>query len=154
MRSKPSRRLPRKTGQSGFTLIELLVALGVTVVGLAGLLSLHLALMKGNRTAANTAEATTVAQESMEELRSQAVSAITTKYGTIPIVDVLMDPLPPGRTGLTYTRTLTVRQVTGNLLWIQVRVAWTDDGADPATVDEQYRHEISFEVLRTSLEDQ
>ena len=143
--------LHRDVGQSGFTLIELLVALGITVLALAGLMSLHVAMMKGNRSAANTAEASTFGQEALEELRGMTMTDITTTYGPLPLLDEPMDTVG-GQRGMTYTRTLTVSPITGNLLWMRVVVSWADDGADPALVDEQYKHEVAFEIIRTSLE--
>lgn len=154
-RAAERRRQRHGRSQGGFTLIELLVTLAVTVIGLAGLMSLHVAMMKGNRTASNTTEASVIGQETLEELRSMSLASIATTYGALPIIDVEMDPAP-GKAGrlLTYKRYLSVNPVSGNLVWMRIAIVWADDGADPDTVDDQYRHELALEVIRTSLEAQ
>lgn len=141
----------RNAGQSGFTLIELMVALAITVLALAGLMSLHVSMMKGNRSAANTAEASTLGQEALEELRGMTMSDIITTYGILPILDEPMDTVS-GQRGLTYTRTLTISAISDNLLWMRLVIEWADDGADPTVVDEQYKHAVAFEIIRTRLE--
>ncbi|MCG8417321.1 MAG: prepilin-type N-terminal cleavage/methylation domain-containing protein [Proteobacteria bacterium] len=145
-------RLHKRSGQQGFSLLELLIALAVTVVGLAGLMSLHVATMKGNRTAAHTADATTIAQQTMEELRSMSMAEITTRHGPLPITGVNNMDTVDGRAGMTFTRDLSVREMSGFLVMMRIVVNWTEDGSDPATVDEQYRHKVALELIRTSLE--
>lgn len=155
-----NKTLRQKPGQGGFTLIELLVALAITAVGLAGLMSLHVSMIKGNRAASNTHEATTIAQETVEELRGMTMAAITGKYGALPLNDAVMDTVPSRRAydpqtgivGLTFTRTLSINPLSGKLLLVRVAISWSDDGADPAAADPQFRHEIALEIIRTSLE--
>ena len=155
-----NRSIRQKSGQGGFTLIELLIALAVTAVGLAGLMSLHVAMMKGNRAASNTHEATTIGQETIEELRGMTIAAIEAQHGALPLNDVVMDTVPSRRAydpqtgivGLTFTRTLSINPISGRLLLVRVVISWSDDGADPAAADPQFRHEIALEIIRTSLE--
>lgn len=145
--------------QAGFTLIEVLVALTVTVIGLMGLLSLHTTTLKGNRDASRTAEATTIAQRTIEEVRTMAiddgtVNSIVGKYGPISFTDVPMDTAF-GRAGITYTRSLSVEELTSiseDLVRIRVVVEWADGGDDPSTVAEIDKHKISLELVRTRQE--
>ena len=66
MHSQP----PRAPRQSGFSLIEIMIAMVVSLIGLAGLMSLYVTTSKSNQRATNLVVASTVAQQTMEELRS------------------------------------------------------------------------------------
>jgi prepilin-type N-terminal cleavage/methylation domain-containing protein len=157
--ARPRRGVHCRTGrgEGGFTLIELLVTLSVTVIGLAGLLSLHSTTIKGNQIASRSGEAATIAQRSMEELRAipvQGLNSIETTYGVLPIVDATMDPVD-GRAGMTYTRRVSVRELTSvseDLVLMRVEVEWADDGADPVTAPDNLKHAISLELIRTRQE--
>ncbi len=145
-------------GESGFTLVELLVALTVTVIGLAGLLTLHIATLKGNQVASRTGEATTFAQQALEELRALPIDggadSIVARYGALPIDNATMDTVD-GRAGMTYTRRLWVGELTSvseDLVKIRVQLEWTDDGADPNGADDRYKHQIALELIRTRQE--
>ena len=50
-------------------MLELLVTLSITVVGLTGLMSLHVATIRGNESTAKNGEAVAIAQETLEMLR-------------------------------------------------------------------------------------
>jgi prepilin-type N-terminal cleavage/methylation domain-containing protein len=150
------RKSRRSRGESGFTLIEVLVVLVVTVIGLLGLLAMHNATLKGNRDSARAAEATSIVQQTMEELRTLSVNAgtdsITNRYGPLPLQDVQLDTII-GRAGITYRRVFSAQQTASNsLLRIRVVVSWSDSGDDPAVVDDQERHDIALEMLRTMEE--
>lgn len=143
----------RKSQEGGFTLIEILMAMTVTVIGLVGLLSLHMTTIKGNQIAAHSAEATTIAQRLLEELRSRSVDDIVSEYGALPIEDALMDTVA-GKI-ITYTPYLSVKELTGvseDLVLLRIEVRWADDGADPATVDVRDIHDIVLEIVRTRQE--
>lgn len=145
--------------QSGFTLIEILVTMTITVIGLTGLLSLHMATVKGNQIASRSAEATTLAQEVLEELRARPVDdgtikSIVGQYGALPITNQLYDTVI-GRAGMTYPVHMSVNELTTmseDLIRIRVEVSWADDGADPATADETLKHSIALEIVRTRQE--
>lgn len=68
----------RTSRQDGFTLIEILVTLALTMVALAGLLSLNVAITRGNATAAQSSEAVAITKSVMEEIRTAPVSALGT----------------------------------------------------------------------------
>lgn len=152
----------RAGAQGGFTLIELLVALSVTVIGLIGILSLHMATSSGNRIASQTAEATTIAQRTMDELRTMTIDAIVADHGgtlpfeNSPILDSEVYPNPvPGRAGMQYYRRLSAYDLSSmstNLVRLRVEVRWTDDGTDPSLIDPDDIHRVSLELIRTRLE--
>src|SRR5678816_4437871 len=78
--------------EGGFTLLELLMTLGVTTIGLIGLLSLHLSLVRGNDGASRAAEATQLGQATLESLRAarsvrDMMELLTGNAGDAPPVD-------------------------------------------------------------------
>ena len=146
----------RARSQRGFSLIEILVAMTVTIIGLAGLMSLYTTTVQGNSRAARTVMASTVGQQTMEELRSLPVEAPVTGYqgdtlesklGAIPAVDVPLDDVTQANT--LYKRVVSVDQPLANLLRVRVVISWTDEGAAPDTTDERLKHSIVFESIRT-----
>jgi prepilin-type N-terminal cleavage/methylation domain-containing protein len=156
-RSNPVPNARRARSQSGFSLIEILVAMTVTIVGLAGLMSLYTTTAQGNSRAARTVMASTVGQQTMEELRSLPVQTPVTGYqgdtlesrlGGIPAVDV---PLLPDVTqaNTLYKRVVSVDQPLANLLRVRVVVSWTDEGAADTTTDSRLKHSIVLESIRT-----
>ncbi|MEM9488976.1 MAG: prepilin-type N-terminal cleavage/methylation domain-containing protein [Myxococcota bacterium] len=145
-------------GQSGFTLIELLVTLAVTVIGLVGLMSLHVSVIKGNRVAARIAEATTVAQETHEELRTMRFEEMILRYPSaqesVSPTGQAMTPID-GRAGMQYNRQLVITDLSDTLYRVRVEVVWADDGGDPTAVTpeaERLQRTIRAELIRTREE--
>ncbi|HWN67619.1 MAG TPA: hypothetical protein VNM90_08260 [Haliangium sp.] len=134
----------------------------VTLIGLAGLLSLHLTTVQGNSRATRTVMASVIAQQTMEELRALPVQApvagyteptLQSRFG-IPVSDFpIADVLGPDRTA--YHRAVSVRPLppaidpTQNLVLVRVEIAWTDQGAAAATTDSRLRHQMVLESVRT-----
>jgi type IV pilus modification protein PilV len=159
MRCTRSNHVPnarRARGQSGFSLIEILVAMTVTIMGLAGLMSLYTTTAQGNSRAARTVMASTVGQQTMEELRSLPVQTPVDRYqgdtlesllGTIPGFDVPLDDITQANT--VYKRVVSVDQPLANLLRVRVVVSWTDEGAADTTTDSRLKHSIVLESIRT-----
>ena len=84
-----------KENQKGFTLIEVLIAMTVFAIGILGVAAMQLSAIKGNSFASGMTEATTLAQDKMEEL-------IMIAYNNPDLNDIdgdgtggLRDPLPP-----------------------------------------------------------
>jgi prepilin-type N-terminal cleavage/methylation domain-containing protein len=147
------KRSPRaRAGQRGFTLLELLVTLTVTTIGLVGLLSLHVSLTRGNEITSRTQEGSTIANQTLENLRSQRpadmMTTLTGNPATVPPVTVTIGTAA-GRNGLTYSRTVIVTAVTSTLWKLRVTVSWTDDGA---VAGGKFDHAISAEIVRTTQE--
>lgn len=162
-------------GQRGFTLIEILITVGLTMVALAGLMSLNVAITRGNQLASQTAEAIAMAKSVMEEIRSLPASEINTTNGAY------VEPeLRDGRNTsfvvrATYTPvTLAVGDPPNTTFRVRVSVAWlenaerlaagaeasdilqfgpgsTASGCDPSVGCENF-HSVSLEVLRSVRE--
>ncbi len=65
-----------KTENKGFTLIEVLVAIVILSVGLLGMASLTVGIIKGNKFSNNLSTATTLAQDKMEDIRRLGYSGM------------------------------------------------------------------------------
>lgn len=138
--------------QRGFTLLELLVTLGVTVVGLTGLMSLHVAVIRGNESTAKHGEGVAIAQETLETLRAQTLPDILDRFAAASLpIDASLDTVS-GRGGITFARRVRVTELTAastDLIKLRVTVSWSDDNSTAGGV---YDHEVSLELIRTSRE--
>jgi prepilin-type N-terminal cleavage/methylation domain-containing protein len=155
-----------RRGQRGFTLLELLITLGVTTIGLVGLLALHLSVARGNDGASRSADAEQLCASKVEALRGLRIADLMTEINGNPAL-VLPSyqpalPWPPplasrifvlGRNAVPYSVSIALTPVAGaalaNLMKIRVVVEWSEDGgtlgANGGTLD----HAIALEVLRT-----
>ena len=139
--------LARHRGEQGFTIIELLIALAVSLIGLAGLLTLSLAIANGSRSSIRATEATTIAESALEELRREPLADLVAVFGALPIAAQLPDVT--GRNDLLFARRLVVEEVPDNqeLVRVRVQVSWNDTPAAPAG-DGSDDHRVLLEVLR------
>jgi prepilin-type N-terminal cleavage/methylation domain-containing protein len=152
----------RYTGQKGFSLIEILIAMTVTLIGLAGLLSLHLTTVRGNSRATRTVMASVIAQQTMDQLRSLPVQApmggyveptLQSQFG-IPSTDIPL-PVVQGPDNTSYRRLVSVRALgpagdpLENIVLVRIVTTWTDEGASAGTSDSRLRHRIVLESIRT-----
>jgi prepilin-type N-terminal cleavage/methylation domain-containing protein len=151
----------RASGRRGFTLLELLITLSVTTIGLVGLVSLHVSVVRGNDGASRAAEAQQITVNRLESLRAQRLGdLIQTFTGSLPPPPPApLPPLPtpkrtwgvPGRGNMPYTVTAWVDSlpsVSPSLLKIRVETSWTEDGGTfgkNPTLD----HKLALEVIRT-----
>lgn len=160
---------PPQRGQSGFTLFELLVALSLTIIGLVGLLSLHLSTLNGNKGAERISEATAIAQRTMEELRSYRLdggeNSIEQEFGQLPIVDAPLTtgdgPVEFGRTGTAkYYRQFSVVElnaISEDLVRFRVEILWAEGGGDPdpasaTPAPPELIRRVALELIRTRQE--
>jgi type II secretory pathway pseudopilin PulG len=157
---------PRRAREAGFTLLELLMTLGVTTIGLIGLLSLHLSIVRGNDGASRAAEATQLGHATLESLRAarsvrDMMDLLTGDAGATPPVDVPwcrrdgnnnVEATAIGRNGMTYRCRVVIVELTSasTSLWrIRAEIGWTDDGAVQGAQDGILDHLIAVEVVRT-----
>ncbi|HWU91038.1 MAG TPA: prepilin-type N-terminal cleavage/methylation domain-containing protein [Kofleriaceae bacterium] len=150
--------------ERGFTLLELLMTLGVTTVGLVGLLSLHLSIARGNDGASRAAEAAQIGTTVLESLRAarkpDMVAMLTGNALDPPPIDVpfcrrnegVVETTATGRNGMTYRCRVVVVELTAASpsLWrIRVEIGWTEDGAAQGAQGGALDHLIAVEVIRT-----
>jgi type II secretory pathway pseudopilin PulG len=159
----------RRRSEAGFTLLELLMTLGVTTVGLIGLLALHLSLVRGNDGASRAAEATQLGQATLESLRAartvrDMAELLTGDHDAQPPIDVpwcrrsesnAVEATAVGRNGLAYRCRVVVVAPSAAApgLWrVRVEIGWTEDGAAPGAQGGTLDHLIAVELIRTREE--
>jgi prepilin-type N-terminal cleavage/methylation domain-containing protein len=140
--------------QRGFTLLELLLTLTVTTIGLIGLMALHLSIARGNDLSNRTAEASSIANATLEQLRAARINDMVcqlTTCGSLPPIDVTMSTVA-GRAGMTFRRRGLVTQLNNasTSLWlVRVEVSWTEDNAAQGANGGVLDHTVAVEVVRT-----
>jgi type IV pilus modification protein PilV len=108
----------------GFTLIEVLVALVILSISLLALAGFMVTTTKNNASGAHMTEATTFAQDKLEELKMSPWENI-----------VSGSDQRKGSTGINYSRNWTVGEnETGDLRTISLTINWSD----------RYNHSIRF----------
>jgi hypothetical protein len=157
----------RRRREGGFTLLELLMTLGVTTIGLIGLLSLHLSIVRTNDGASRTAEATQLGHATLEALRASHHRDMLEALTGNPLAPLPIDvgwcrrdggvvlATAVGRNGMTYrcrVVVVAVGEVPG-LSRVRVEIGWTDDGAAQGAQDGLLDHLIAVEVIRTVEEE-
>lgn len=100
----------------GFSLIEVLIALVILSIALLGLAGLMVTTTRGNSYGSHMTEATTFAQDKLEELRASQWSAIPLGNNSDQRI---------GSTGINYTRSWNVAQ-NGSLRTITTTISWND----------------------------
>jgi prepilin-type N-terminal cleavage/methylation domain-containing protein len=143
----------RLVGQQGFTMIEVLITLAVTLIGLAGLMTLHHVVTDGTGSAARMAEASGIAESALEEVRQLAFTRIESQFGAPPI-DVELEQAA-GKGERVYDRRLLVEpldEVSADLFRVRIEVSWTDDGAAAGSDDGSHDHTFVLETFRTRQE--
>jgi prepilin-type N-terminal cleavage/methylation domain-containing protein len=114
----------------GFSLIESLIALVIVSFGLLAIAGVHLKLVRGEDIARQRGEATRLAQEKIEELRSftqlGAAAGVNSWGGMAGATDTITNN-PDYHANTTFTRTWQVLDSVDDA-WRRVRVtvAWTD----------------------------
>lgn len=117
-----------RKGERGFTLIEVLIALLVLMVGMAGILSLQLTSMKATSFSRHATEASSLAEDKVEDLRTVPLTSPRFADGT----DRVDSRGVADAEGL-YTRTWYVTPGADTTI-INVSVAWTERGNEPYTI--------------------
>jgi type IV pilus modification protein PilV len=129
-------RSSRRAQQRGFTILEAMVALLVAAFGLLGLVGMQMTLSRSADVAKQRGEATRLAQEQLEDMRS--FTAIDTTEGQKSWADLAANPdleLNPGPTNVTYSGSIAlVGDVTDTMRFAQVSVNWVDRANEPQSV--------------------
>lgn len=140
-------------GQRGFTVIEVLITLAVTLIGLGGLMTLHHVISEGTATAGRMAEASSIAEAALEDVRRAPFATLETQLGATPI-DVELEQAH-GRGDREYGRHLTVEaidSVSADLFRVRIEVTWSDDGAVAGAEGGIHDHTFVLETFRTRQE--
>ena len=119
----------RPIGEKGFTLLEVIVAISILTFGLLAVASMQMTAIRGNYNASNITEATTVAQDRLENLMGLLYSD--------PLLDPgndLSDPAPPSPSGYTITYDVLDNNPMMNTRLITVTVQWQDKGVQKQSV--------------------
>lgn len=117
-----------RADQQGFTLIEVLIALLVLMVGMAGILSLQLTSMKATGFSRHATEASSLAEDKVEDLRTVPLNSARFTSGS----DQVDARGVASQDGL-FTRTWTITPRTDTTV-VTVSVAWSERGGEPYTI--------------------
>ena len=117
------RRSPRTRSQLGFTMIEVMVSVLLTAIATSGIIGLYMVETRASGFSRHTTEASVLAQDQLELLRTSRVS---------PFALVEPNLTEFGVAGGMFTRTSTVAVGPGGAQTpyddLQVDVTWTEDG--------------------------
>jgi type IV pilus assembly protein PilV len=114
--------------QQGFTLIEVLIALLVLMVGMAGILSLQLTSMKATAFSRHATEASSLAEDKVEDLRTVPLNSARFATGSDQV-----DARGVQDADGLYTRSWTITPGTDTTV-INVSVSWIERGNEPYTI--------------------
>jgi type IV pilus assembly protein PilV len=131
---KTDRKKGRPVGEGGFTLLEIIIAISILTFGLLAVASMQTTAIRGNDNASNITEATTFAQDTLEDLMAlrytnAALDDVNPGVGT-PTNHAI--PPPIGYTGLSYT--VDDDNPVSNAKLITVTITWQDKGVQRQTV--------------------
>jgi type IV pilus assembly protein PilV len=108
------------SGSRGFTLLEVMIAMVILGVALLGLAGLQVVSLRGNSLASGITEATTIAQDQLEQL-------ICTPFATLVGLGVQTDTVQGAR-GVAYNVQTTVTpDGGGSRANVVVQVSWLDE---------------------------
>jgi type IV pilus assembly protein PilV len=101
--------------QKGFTLVEIMVAISIIAIGLLGLVSVTVMVIKGNTFSKTMTTATTLANDKMEQLKKTGYASLASGADTAQSI---------------YTRTWTVTQDSpaAGMKTVVVTVQWPWEG--------------------------
>jgi prepilin-type N-terminal cleavage/methylation domain-containing protein len=128
----------QKTGrpvrEGGFTLLEVIIAISILTFGLLAVASMQTTAIRANDNASNITEATTFAQDTLEDLMAlrytnAGLDDVNPGIGT-PTTYAIAPPT--GYTGLSYT--VDDDNPVSNAKLITVTITWQDKGVQRQTV--------------------
>ena len=128
----------RGRAQAGFTLVEVMVALLITVIAVIGILALYMVETRASGYSRHETEASVLAEDKMELLRTTTPPAVAALIGTDATLDELGNNVPSG----IYQRDWSITPVgpPGPVVYWDyvVTVKWFED-TFPRTVTERSR---------------
>jgi prepilin-type N-terminal cleavage/methylation domain-containing protein len=106
----------RSKRSKGFSMVEVLIALLILAISLLALAGLMVTTTRNSSFGGHMTEASTFAQDKLEQLRVSPWAGVATGNDTTL-----------GSTGITYTRNWTVTpNADGNQRWVSITLTWTD----------------------------
>jgi len=115
--------------ERGFTLIELLIALTVLLIGVSGILSMHLTSMRATAYSRHATEATILSEDRMEELRTVPVATVVAGSEIVDAQGIA------DNTGMFTVSWDLVWDPLGSGVGVQtVTVSWLERGFEPHAV--------------------
>ena len=131
---KINQKTGRSIGEGGFTILEVLIAISILTFGLLAVASMQTTAIRGNYNASHITEATTFAQDTLEELLALRFSdvALTDNQPAVGTPETYPLAAPTGYTGLSYT--VDDGNPVLNAKLITVTITWQDKGAQKQTV--------------------
>lgn len=100
----------------GFSMVEVLIALLILAISLLALAGLMMTTTRNSSFGGHMTEASTFAQDRLEQLRVSPWAGIVAGNDTVL-----------GSTGINYTRNWTVTpNATGDQRWVSITITWTD----------------------------
>jgi type IV pilus assembly protein PilV len=122
----------RKTRERGFTLLEVLIAISIFSVGVLAVAAMQGTATRGNRLGNELTQATVLAQQQIEVLKSADTSHPATLASGLPTGNY-NDPNNPidetGQSGGIFTRSWVIAAHTTFSRLVTVTVSWTIGGA-------------------------
>jgi prepilin-type N-terminal cleavage/methylation domain-containing protein len=112
--------------ERGFSLIEMMIAVTILVIGLAGILTIQLTAMKSTSYSRHATEASVLAEDKMEQLRTMPAVSITSDTDKVDAQGNLNAAGP-------FSRAWTISW-SGSVATIVVTVTWKEWGKDDHTV--------------------
>jgi prepilin-type N-terminal cleavage/methylation domain-containing protein len=106
--------------QGGFTMIEVMIAITVTAIATSGLLALFMVETRASGFSRHSTEATVLAEDQLERLRTAAAPTVTTSGSQTGIDE-------RGKSGGIFNRTWTTT-VGSTYYDTSVTVTWPEDG--------------------------
>jgi prepilin-type N-terminal cleavage/methylation domain-containing protein len=132
--------------ERGFSLIELMIALTVLLIGVSGILSMHLVSMRATAYSRHATEAAVLAEDKMEELRTIPADQIPTTLTSYPYPGTVDAQGNLGPNGLYTVEWIIVWDPAGTGIGTQrVTVRWAEGG----TVDPNKMSKITMTTQRT-----
>jgi Tfp pilus assembly protein PilV len=110
----------------GFTILEIMIALTILLIGIAGLLTMQMSALRANSFSRHATEATVLAQDKMEALRTEGVATLAAGSDQVDARGV------PSTKGLFFRSWTPTVGIDGTSL--VVRVTWAEKGTETSTI--------------------